>query len=442
MIEFRELIELKNRTKISNFDEQYSILKKEITEIFEKNLDCTPLLISIVGSTSYGLELETSDLDVKSIYIQSLDSILSELRLGQAKPLKYKEQINNDKKIENGKIKNDSTFYEIGRFLDLLQSNNPNILELLSSEEDCIIYKHPLWDELVNILKNSNVLTKKCYYTFFNYASQQIKKATGLNKKINNPIDKQRKTPIDFSHVIFEDDSVMILRAFLEREKLDQRLCGLVKVPHAKDLYGLYYDIEASKSFSKYSDEIEKKEYHKNKLETGELMGFGYKGIIKENENNEEVSNEIRLSSVPKGEKRIAQIFYNKDGYMLYCKDYTAYWGDTGWLKMRNEERYNDNISSGQNFDGKNLSHCLRLLYMAREIADNKGIIVKRNEQQRDELLEVKKGKLLYIDIMKKCEELTNGLEDDYKNSNLPDDIHPDTLSKILYDFRNKLYFK
>ncbi len=440
-ITLNSLDDLKSKSRIENFDAEYKDFDKKIHRLFSKHPDCTPIFIAITGSTSYGLDLEKSDLDGKGVYIQDLDSLLSELKIGQANPLKYQPQINGGEKTAEGKAKEDIVLYELGRYLELVQDNNPNIMELFNTPEDCIVYKHPIWDEIVRTLKNSNVLTKKCYYTFHNYASQQIKKATGLNKKINTPMSKDRKTPIDFCHVIFDDDSTMYLRPYLEREKLDQRMCGLVNVPHSKGLYGLYYDVESAKSFSKYVDLDTREEYRLNKVSSGELMGFGYKGIIKENDNNQEVSNEIRTSSVPKEEERLVLISYNKDGYMKYCKDYTAYWGENGWMNNRNEERYNDNISSGQNYDGKNLSHCLRLLYMAREIAEGLGIIVRRNEEQRKELLEIKKGMWSYENIMKKCEELTNGLEEDFKNSTLPDDIPSNVLTELLLKVRNKYYF-
>ena len=438
-IVFNNLESLKKKSNLKDFDKEYDDFKEKITKRFLLNPDCIPIFIVITGSVSYSLDLETSDIDGKGVYIQDLYSILNELRIGQANPLSYKSQLSGTEKDANGKIKEDITLYELGRYLELIQSNNPNIMELYNSNQDCIVYKHPIWDELVEKLKTSNVLTKKCYYSFSSYASQQIKKATGTNKKINNPIDKIRKTPIDFCFVINPDDSTTQLKSYLKKNKLDQKMCGLVKVPHAKDLYGLYYDYEADKSFSCYIKESVREKYRKKKLLNNESMGFGYKGIIKESL-TDEISDEIRVSSIPKGEVRLIQISYNKDGYMKYCKDYTAMWGKNGWIVNRNEERYNDNISSGQNYDGKNLSHCLRLLYMAREIAEGKGVIVERTSEQRFELLEVKKGRWSYENIMNKCVELTNGLEEIYKNSDLPKNFSYNTIEKILFEFIKKFY--
>ena len=357
---------------------------------------------------------------------------MSEFKLGQTKPVIYQNQISNES--------NDIVFYELGRILELLQTNNPNSLELLATPDDCICYKHPIWDEIIKSLNENNILTKKCYYTFKQYAYTQIKKATGLNRKINTPVDKKRKTPLDFCNVIFDDDSTMSLRPYLEKNKMDQRLCGLVKVPHAKDLFSLYYDKISDISFSKYINEDIKNNNRIERKNNNDFMGLGYKGIIKENKDDEEVSNEIRLSSVPKEETKICSLSYNKDGYMVYCKSYKEYWGDNGWMNKRNEERYNDNIKSNQNYDGKNLSHCLRLLYMAKEISENKGIIVRRTSEQRNELLDIKKGKLLYEDIIEKCEYLVDGLEENYKNSNLPDEVPNKLISDILLKYRKEIY--
>lgn len=430
-IEFNDLSELKAISNIPDFDNQYEEGKKEITELF-KDKNYTLLLVAITGSTSYGLTVEGSDLDFKGIYVENLDNILSEFKLGQTKPVIYQNQISNES--------NDIVFYELGRILELLQTNNPNSLELLATPDDCICYKHPIWDEIIKSLNENNILTKKCYYTFKQYAYTQIKKATGLNRKINTPVDKKRKTPLDFCNVIFDDDSTMSLRPYLEKNKMDQRLCGLVKVPHAKDLFSLYYDKISDISFSKYINEDIKNNNRIERKNNNDFMGLGYKGIIKENKDDEEVSNEIRLSSVPKEETKICSLSYNKDGYMVYCKSYKEYWGDNGWMNKRNEERYNDNIKSNQNYDGKNLSHCLRLLYMAKEISENKGIIVRRTSEQRNELLDIKKGKLLYEDIIEKCEYLVDGLEENYKNSSLPDEVPNKLISDILLKYRKEIY--
>lgn len=105
----------------------------------------------IVGSHAYGLNTPTSDIDYKGVFIQPLESILG---------MGYIEQISDEK--------NDTTFYEIKRYLELVTTNNPNILELLNLPEDMTIYKHPVYNL---VLEHRNIfLTKTCKNSFAGYA--------------------------------------------------------------------------------------------------------------------------------------------------------------------------------------------------------------------------------------------------------------------------------
>lgn len=67
---------------------------------------------------------------------------------------------------------NDEVYYEIGRFVELLLKNNPNILEILATPEDCVLYKHPLMEKL----QLKEFLSKLCKNTFAYYVTTQIKK--------------------------------------------------------------------------------------------------------------------------------------------------------------------------------------------------------------------------------------------------------------------------
>src|SRR5690606_39631442 len=119
---------------------------------------------------------------------------------------------------------NDIMYYEIKKFVELLLKNNPNILELLSTPDDCVLHRHPV----INLLKSEMFLSKLCNQTFGQYAYAQIKKARGLNKKILNPLDRKRKTVIDFCHVVKGQCSVPTTEWLIEQEYL-QKDCGLVK---------------------------------------------------------------------------------------------------------------------------------------------------------------------------------------------------------------------
>jgi hypothetical protein len=165
-------------------------------------------------------------------------------------------------------------------------------------------------------------------------------------------------------------------------------------------------------------------------------MGFGYKGLIKSGEgNNAAESNQLRLSSIPKGEKSIANIIYNKDGYTQHCKDYKSY---QEWLDNRNEQRWIDVKSHGQNIDGKNMMHCRRLLEMAREIGEGKGVIVRRPNAA--DLIAIRKGEVDLESLIDHAESELKEIDEIFKNSNLPDSVDPALIHNLLISIRNEYY--
>ena len=356
--------------------EKYLQLKEQGLILFE----------AIVGSQSYGTALPTSDIDKKFVYIDTLDNLLSN---------NVTQQLN---------VTKDYVGYEIGRYLELVQTNNPNILELLASPNDCIIYCHPLFKEIL-INQKQLFLSKQCGDSFGGYANTQIKKARGLNKKIVNPIEGEKKTVLDFCWVPKAQGSQNI-KEWLKERNLQQENCGLVSIEHMKYTYHLFYDFSM----------------------TSEL---NYKGLIQKGND----SNDVSLSSVPKGEVPVTVMYFNLEGYSKYCKDYTSY---KTWLKERNEERYQNNMNNGASYDAKNMLHCHRLLDMAIEILRDNEINVRR--PNREQLLEIRAGKYTYDQLLKDAEEkiiLINGLS---KMSMLPDELDDKFIRAILADIRSTFY--
>ncbi|HNF49407.1 MAG TPA: nucleotidyltransferase domain-containing protein [Chitinophagales bacterium] len=333
----------------------------------------------ISGSKAYGLDTATSDTDIKGVFLLPKEDFYG---------LNYIPQVSNET--------NDIVYYELGRYFELLLLNNPNILELLSTPENKILYKHPF----LNAINAEMFLSKLCFNTFGQFAISQIKKAKGLNKKILNPIEAEKKNILNFCTINYNQGSIS-LNKFLEIKNWTQNNCGLVNIPNMKNVYGLYY-----------SDKIK------------------YNGIIRD-----ENSNEVLLSSIPKEEKQEAILYFNKEGYTTYCKEYKEYWS---WVGKRNTTRYENTLSHGKNYDAKNMMHVLRLLDMAIEIANEKKIFVKR--PNRDFLLMVKSGELEYDEIMEMANKKKQEMEMAFENSSLPDMPDVTILKKILVDLRCKFY--
>jgi hypothetical protein len=345
-----------------------------------KNQGCI-LMECVSGSRAYNLHTETSDTDIKGVYI---------LPKNQYFGLNYIPQISNKT--------NDVVYYELGRFTELLLKNNPNILEMLASPKNCIISKHPI----LNQFNPKLFLSKLCKNTFANYALSQIKKARGLNKKINNPMDEQRKSILEFCYVIQENGS-MSLKKWLDINNMSQHKCGLSKIPHCKGMYALYHDISDIHS---------------------------YNGIM-----NDENANDVSLSSIPMGEKPLILLFCNVDAYSSYCREYREYWD---WVTKRNKIRYQTNIELNKNYDAKNMMHTIRLLQMGKEIITNHELNVWRNN--REQLLKIKNGGMEFDELMLMAEQLMNEIDSEMKNSLLPEKPDENKIENILIEMRKEFY--
>lgn len=337
------------------------------------------ILECISGSKAYGLDTPSSDTDIKGVFILPKEKYYG---------LSYTPQVSNET--------NDIVFYEFGRFMELLSVNNPNILELLNTPESAVIYKHPFLNEI----KSELILSKQCSNTFGKFALSQIKKANGLKKKIVNPIAKERKNVISFCFVSHEQGAIPLLR-YLDLMGWNQEDCGLNDIPHMKDLYGLYY-----------SDQIE------------------FNGVVKGNN-----SNDIALSSIPKGSKQKALLYFNRNGYSTYCKVYREYWD---WVDKRNVERYENTKSHGKQYDSKNMMHVFRLLEMAIEIGQEKKVNVVR--PNRDFLLKIKAGKFEYDQLLAMANEKQEEMNLAFENSSLIEKPDVNMIDNLTYQLRDMFY--
>lgn len=339
------------------------------------------LFEAISGSKSFGLDTLASDTDIKGVFYLPKEKFYG---------LEYIPQVAN--------ATNDEVYYEIGRFVELLLKNNPNILEILATPEDCILYKHPLMERL----RIEDFLSKLCKDTFAGYAVTQIKKARGLKKKIVNPMAKQKKSLLDFCYILQGYATVPLLQ-WLEERAYRQERCGLINLPNSRDMFALFYDADGS---------------------------LGYKGIIQK-----ESSNEVSLSSVPKGEESIAYLSCNQDGYSKYCKEYTEYWN---WIDKRNEDRYQTNQQHGKNYDSKNMMHTIRLLQTAEQILATGKLTIR--VPNRDELLAIKAGEREYEELLDLADRLIASIEEKYKTSTLSGCPDEEKALQTLIGIREALY--
>jgi uncharacterized protein len=339
------------------------------------------VLEAITGSKAYGLDTTASDTDIRGVFVLPKNMFYS---------LEYVGQVSNET--------NDIVYYELKRFMELLSKNNPNIIEMLGIPSQCLLHK----DKILDRLEPEMFLSKLCEKTFANYAFTQVKKAYSLEKKIVNPLDKERKTVLDFCYVYDKSEAIPV-KKFLEIERLKQDKIGLASISHLRDSYNMFY-----------SDTLP------------------YSGIIRK-----EDSNNVCLSSIPKNEQPVGLLYFNRDAYSVYCKKYKEYWE---WVGKRNDVRYRSTMSHGKNYDAKNMMHVFRLLLMAKEIAGERKIKVLRDD--REFLLSIKEGRFEYDELLEKAQQLKDELPLLYHNSQLQEEPDIKKINELLIAMREEYYYE
>ncbi|WP_118949672.1 DNA polymerase beta superfamily protein [Taibaiella helva] len=337
------------------------------------------LLECISGSRAYGLDTPASDTDIKGVFYLPKDQFYG---------LNYISQVNNET--------NDEVYYELGRFVALLLRNNPNMLELLATPGDLVLYRHPIMETL----RPELFLSRLCRDTFAGYAYTQVKKARGYNKKVSRPMAPERKSVLDCCFVTEGHQSLPVAE-WLRQKGYRQEDCGLTAIPHTKRLYALFH-----------------------------RPGAGYSGIVSGMD-----ANEVRLSSIPKGQWPETYLYFNQESYSAYCREYREYWE---WVAKRNDARYQGNKAHGKDYDAKNMMHTIRLLQVAEELLRTGVLNVKR--PNREALLAIKRGEYEYEALLLMAEELMGAIRQAAKTSPLPEQPDEQQATALLVKLRQQLY--
>ena len=342
------------------------------------------LLDAVSGSRAYGTELPTSDHDRKGVFVLPREAFFG---------LTYVPQVANES--------SDEVYYEVGRWVELLLKNNPAALELLAPPADCVLTRSPLLDAL----RPEIFLSKRCRQSFAEFAASQVRKARGLNKKINQPLAPARKTVLDFCYVTAGAGAQPLLD-WLGRRGFQLEQLGLANVPHLTDLYALFVDESVDGA-------------------------LGYRGVMRD----PATATEVLLTAVPKGETPVAYLSFNRNGYSTHCRVFKEY---AEWETKRNAERYANTLQHGRGYDAKNMLHVFRLLETAEEIALTGELRVRR--PNRDFLLRIRRGEFAYDELLTRAEDLLARVEAAFAASSLPDEPNHAAAEAALVQIRQTTY--
>lgn len=149
--------------------EEYDFLRTD------KHLGNKIVLLGLGGSYSYGTNVETSDLDVRGIALNTKEEILTNERFEQ---------------FENKAT--DTTIYGFNKIIKLLSNCNPNVIELLGLKLEHYLYISPIGYEL---LDNSRLfLSKKAAFNFQGFIHSQLRRTD--NKAVRTVDQAHRESHI------------------------------------------------------------------------------------------------------------------------------------------------------------------------------------------------------------------------------------------------------
>jgi predicted nucleotidyltransferase len=325
-----------------------------------------------------------SDIDTRGIYINP-----STEYLGLSDPV---NQVGDDK--------HDTVYYSLKRIFELLQTANPNCIELLYVPENCIKICHP---SMKKIIENRDLfISKKCFHTHSGYAYSQIGKASGQNKMINHPEMFEKPVKENFCHFIMADDfkgtppdlnnltNANIQKAIfpMRPKKADINLehYHAASLEHVSDTYRLYYYGEFAKGVFRGDDML--------------------------------VCESIPI--VDEWDKFAGLLIYNKNEYEKALQQHRKY---KEWIDTRNINRWLDQENKLVQYDAKNMMHCMRLLMSGENILRYGFPLVRFEGEQRDYLMKIRAGEFKYEELMAEVEKRMAGLEELYKTSTIPHSV-------------------
>ena len=354
----------------------------------------------VCGSYAYGTQLPTSDKDIRGVYIWPESN----------------KTLFKDHPLEISDDTQDVKFYELEKFMKLASENNPTVTELLFMPEDCIIYKDARMDVL---LKNREMfVSQKAYHTHLGYSHAQIQKAKGKNKKVNNPKPVERPVKEDYCFVIPDrthhcyyswDDDIKISKLPPHRpmplkeldKSVDLSKCHVARLEQTSNIYRLYH----------YGDDA--------------------KGVFRGDEN-------LVPESIPMEDeftKCCGLLIYNEDAYKRDVAEWKSYWL---WINNRNDARWINQENGTNDYDAKNLMHCVRLLLSGKNILTNGVPIVRFEGEQLQYLRDIRAGKFEYSVIMKAVEDKMKELEALKDTTKLRYAVDNEAISEI---YKNLIYY-
>lgn len=140
--------------------------------------------LTIGGSYSYGTNMDTSDIDVTGFCIPTKAYLFPQAIFGYDNIPVFEEWQQHHVNYKDSSY--DFKVFSITKFFKLLEQGNPNIIDALYTDRDCILYSTPI-GEMIRA-KRELFISKLCVPKFRGYAYSELKnvhnKKTGQRREL------------------------------------------------------------------------------------------------------------------------------------------------------------------------------------------------------------------------------------------------------------------
>jgi len=349
----------------------------------------TTILLSFAGSHAYGMNQPTSDIDVRGICVAPFDIRISINNHFEQYEGEWPFDFIPQKSERNAKLleskPDDVVIFDIAKAINLIGNCNPNMLELLFSNEEDYILLSPMGEKL---LENKNkFLTLKIKHTYTGYAVSQLKKIERHRKYLMGTIPKK---PSRTEFGLPEHESLI---PSTERNLIDEEIKKRIRDWTADN-------IEINPA--------ERVTLHEN------MRSFMAAAIRASDHDLDDKIEDVAAESLG-FDQDIREILRRERGFRTALKEFKSY---ERWESDRNPKR--KELEERHGFDTKHASHLIRLVRSGTEILEYGELRVRRKDAE--ELLAIRRGERNFEDIKEESDRLLNRMDDLYKENpqNLP----------------------
>lgn len=331
------------------------------------------LLLTLGGSHAYGTNVETSDIDVRGITYNPVDSLLGNRVFEQ-----YEDEAT------------DTVVYGLNKMFKLLLECNPNTIEQLGSKPEHYII---LNDDGKKLIENRKIfLSKRAIYTFGGYANSQLRRLQNALARDSYPQAEKEK------HILGSIRSAM--NSIIE--KFHTVNGKLIEYNFANDNGKMIH------VYKEYNQKMQEMEQFKN-------FEYGSLNLYPDKSDREGMDVEIYMDAC-------------LHHYPL--RDYKGIWNGMNTIVKDYEKLGKRNTKKDDMHLNKHAQHLVRLYLMCIDILTKEEIITYRADEH-DLLMSIRNGEFqkpeggYRPEFFELVDDLEKKMKDAAENTSLPD--CPDT---------------